>query len=196
MPLTQEQIDEAFTSFDDEQTEEKKAHGKPNGGGVHSRALPLTFFDDLSDSPTPKPWLIKNVLARDETSSWIGPPGSGKSALADDLAIHGAGGGEDWRGHRVKTPIGVIIFALERADLTRRRLVAYKQRDKLDNLPIAVSSQMIDLLNRSCADIILATIREAEQRFACEVGLAIFDTYAKGIAAGGGDEDKAKDQNI
>ena len=29
-----------------------------------------------------------------------------------------------------------------------------------------------------------------------EVVLAIFDIYAKGIAAGGGDEDKAKDQNI
>ena len=51
-------------------------------------------------------------------------------------------------------------------------------------------------MNRSCVDVILATIWEAEQRFACEVGLAIFDTYAKGIAAGGGDEDKAKDQNI
>jgi hypothetical protein len=51
-------------------------------------------------------------------------------------------------------------------------------------------------MNRSCVDVILATIWEAEQHFACEAGLAIFDTYAKGIAAGGGDEDKAKDQNI
>ena len=45
-------------------------------------------------------------------------------------------------------------------------------------------------------NVIQATIRAAEQRFGCEVGLAIFDTYSKGIAAGGGDEDKAKDQNL
>jgi hypothetical protein len=49
---------------------------------------------------------------------------------------------------------------------------------------------------RSCVSIIVATVREAEQHFGCEVGLSIFDTYAKGIAAGGGDEDKARDQNI
>ena len=49
-------------------------------------------------------------------------------------------------------------------------------------------------LHRSCVDAIIATISEAEQRFGSEVGLAIFDTYSKGIAAGGGDEDKAKDQ--
>ena len=88
-----------------------------------------------------------------------------------------------------------MYFALERADLVRRRLIAHKLRDGLRDLPIAVVSQTIDLLNRNCVDIIVATIQAAEQRFGCEVGLAIFDTYSKGIAAGGGDEDKAKDQN-
>jgi len=51
-------------------------------------------------------------------------------------------------------------------------------------------------MNKSCVEIIVAAIKEAEQHFGLGVGLAIFDTYAKGIAAGGGDEDKAKDQNI
>jgi hypothetical protein len=158
-------------------------------------ALPLTFFSDLSENPPPKPWLIKNVLARDETSSWIAPPGKGKSALLTDLAVHKAGG-IDWRGFHTKGRSGVVYFALERADLVRRRLIAHKLRDGLRDLPIAVVSEVIDLLNRNCVDTILATINTAEQRFACEVGLAIFDTYAKGIAAGGGDEDKAKDQNL
>ena len=159
------------------------------------KPLPLTFFSDLTESPSPKPWLIKGVLARGETSSWISPPGKGKSALLTDIAVHVAAG-EDWRGHRVKQRAGVVYFALERAALTNRRFTAYKVRDGLEELPIAVAGQVIDLLNRSCVDIILATIREAEQGFGCEVGLAIFDTYAKGIAAGGGDEDKARDQNV
>ena len=61
-----------------------------NGGGAQganhqNRALALTFFDELAETP-PKPWLIKNVIARGETSSWIAPPGKGKSALLTDIA--------------------------------------------------------------------------------------------------------------
>jgi AAA domain len=115
--------------------------------------------------------------------------------LLTDLSIHVAAGME-WRGHRTKGRYGVVYFALERADLVRRRLIAHKQRDNHGALPIAVTGRIINLLDRKCVDTILATILEAEQHFGCKVGLAIFDTYSKGIAAGGGDEDKAKDQNI
>jgi hypothetical protein len=182
---------------------DQQARNGGNGGNGHDksqqqsreRALTLTFFNDLTENPQPKPWLIKGVIARDETSSWIAPPGKGKSALLTDIAVHNAGG-LDWRGFRTKARSGVVYFALERADLQRRRLVAHKRRDALHDLPIAVAGEVIDLLSRKCVDIILASIWKAEQRFACNVGLAIFDTYAKGIAAGGGDEDKAKDQNI
>jgi AAA domain len=168
---------------------------KPNRHERPVRALPLTFFDELSDNPTAKPWIIKNVIARDETSSWIAPPGKGKSALLTDIAVHSAAF-KHWRGYRTKDRSGVVYFALERARLVHRRLLAHKRRDELGSLPIAVVGEVIDLLNRNCVDAIIATISEAEQQFGCEVGLAIFDTYSKGIAAGGGDEDKAKDQNI
>ena len=43
--------------------------------------------------------------------------------------------------------------------------------------------------------MILATIHAAEKRFGIRVGYIVIDTFAKGIAAGGGDEDKARDQN-
>jgi AAA domain len=154
----------------------------------------LTFFDQLTDA-APKPWLIKNVIARGETSSWIAQPGKGKSALLTDIAIHVAAG-KDWRGFRTKGRSGVVIFALERADLLRRRLIAHRRRDDLPILPIAVVGQVIDLMHKSCVDLILGAIQQAEQHFGCEVGLVIIDTYPKGIAAGGGDESLAKDQNI
>ncbi len=156
--------------------------------------IKLTFFDQLTDA-APKPWLIKNVIARGETSSWIAQPGKGKSALLTDIAIHVATG-KDWRGFRTKGRSGVVIFALERADLLRRRLIAHRRRDHLPALPIAVVGQVIDLMNKSCVDFILSAIQQAEQHFGCEVGLVIIDTYPKGIAAGGGDESLAKDQNI
>ena len=193
--MTEPRREDVMLDYAREKVEQDKHRESRGNGDARSRALPLTFFDDLSDSPSPKPWIIKNVMARNETSSWISPPGKGKSALLTDIAVHVARG-KDWRGHRVKQSAGVVCFALERADLVRRRLIAHKLRDGLGPLPIAVTGQIIDLLNRNCVDTILATIREAEQRFGRGVGLATFDTYAKGIAAGGGDEDKARDQNI
>ena len=50
-------------------------------------------------------------------------------------------------------------------------------------------------MHPGCVDLLLTVLKEAEQKFGCPIGLAVFDTYNKGIAFGGGDEDKAKDQN-
>jgi hypothetical protein len=157
-------------------------------------ALPLRFFSQM-DAVKPKSWLIKQVLAKGEISSWIGAPGSAKSALLTDLAVHVAGG-EDWRGYRSKGSFGVVYFALERASLVQRRLTAYRSRDQLPlSTPLAVADRIIDLLNPQCINTILATLAAAEDGFGMGVGLIIIDTFNKGIAAAGGDEDKARDQN-
>ena len=165
-----------------------------DAGAYLHPALALTYFDQLIEA-APKPWLIKNVMARGETSSWIAPPGKGKSALLTDIGVSLASG-IDWRGYRTKARCVVLYLALERADLVKRRLIAHRQRDSLQSLPIAVAGQVIDLMNRNCVQVILDAIKQAEQRFECGAGLVIIDTYPKGIAAGGGDESQAKDQNI
>jgi hypothetical protein len=51
---------------------------------------------------------------------------------------------------------------------------------------------VIDLTTPKCVDLIVNTINTAEAHFQCKVGLIIIDTISKGIAASGGDEDKAK----
>jgi hypothetical protein len=55
---------------------------------------------------------------------------------------------------------------------------------------------VIDLMNPKTVDQIVATIDVIEARFGLPVGLIIFDTYPKAVAAGGGDEDKARDQGV
>src|SRR5262249_2690382 len=98
--------------------------------------------------------------------------------------------------YRIKEHVGSVIFALERADLQRRRLTAYAMRDGYTDLPIAIAGDLIDLLDPKCSvETIVKTVRAAEDRFGIAAGLVIIDTTAKGIAAGDGDEDKAKDQN-
>jgi hypothetical protein len=157
------------------------------------RPLNLTYFDDCGTTSPRRP-ILKGIIMRNETSGWVGPPGSGKSAMLTEIPIHCAAR-IDWRGHRAKEAVGVVVFALERADLFKRRLDYYRQRDGLHGLPIAVVAVVIDLLNPACIETIVATVREAERNFGCGAGLLIFDTFNKGIAVGGGDEDKARDQN-
>jgi hypothetical protein len=158
------------------------------------KGMSQTFFEDVEKAKN-KRWIIKGVIAQGETSSWIAPPGKGKSALLTDLAVHAAQG-KDWRGYKAKKKCGVVYFALERGDLVKRRLHGHKLRDDLGALPISVVSGVLNLAAPASKDIMLNTIRDAEKHFGCSVGLIIIDPFAKGIAAGGGDEDKARDQNI
>jgi AAA domain len=164
---------------------------------VPKRARPFAFstFDDAIAQPASKPWLIKGLLAQGETSGWIGPPGSLKSAILTSVAI-AVSSGEDFCGKRCKGKFSVIYFALERADLVRRRLHAHHKQNGVVSLPIAVVGHVIDLMSQKTVDLIVATIDEVGTKFGLPVGLIIFDTYPKGLAAGGGDEDRARDQGV
>jgi hypothetical protein len=173
-------------------------HVRSNGeeGQQHRRgkAVRLAYFDQFIDGPIAKQWIIKNVIARGEVSSWFGPPGVGKSALLTSVAI-AAASADKWRNYRTKEACGVVYFAFERADLECRRFSAHRRRDSLEGLPIAVAGELIDMMSPRCIEIIIATIRQAEEVFGHKVGLIIIDTFNKGIAIGGGDENSAKDQN-
>jgi hypothetical protein len=155
--------------------------------------LPFTTFDQSSATPASKPWLLKGLLARGETSGWVGPPGSLKSAILTSVA-YAIAAGRDWCGKRCKEKCAVLYVALERADLVRLRLHAYYVRDEEAGLPIAVVGRVIDLMDQKTVPIIVATIDAVEAEFGIDVGLVIIDTLPKAIAAGGGDEDRAKDQ--
>ena len=160
-----------------------------------SPGIPLDYYENF-DMSVAKDWIIKGAIAKGETSSWIGPPGAAKSALLIDLMTSVASG-TGWRGHPSKGRLGVVYFALERGELVKRRLMAHAmQFAEPPNLLIAVASQIIDLLNQKCVAMIVDTVHAAEVHYSCTVGVIVIDTYGKGIAAGGGDENSAKDQNI
>jgi ABC-type uncharacterized transport system YnjBCD ATPase subunit len=78
-----------------------------SGAAAAVKPLAMTLFDDAVQA-TNKRWIMKDLVARGETSSWIGPPGCGKSAAMADLAVHSARQA-DWLGHRAKKKCGVLI---------------------------------------------------------------------------------------
>jgi hypothetical protein len=160
-----------------------------------SKGYPFKTFDEMSAAPVAKRWLIKGVMARGESSAWIAPPGGMKSALMAQASISVASG-LDWNGKRSKEVAGVVYFAIERADLVRRRLQAHGQLQNLKGLPIAVVSSTIDLTKPDAYKKVIFTIREAKEALGISIGLVIIDTFAKLIAAGGGEENSAKDQGL
>ncbi|MET4721671.1 hypothetical protein ABIF63_005777 [Bradyrhizobium japonicum] len=157
------------------------------------RGYPLVTFDEMEADPPAKNWLIKGILARGETSAWIAPPGAMKSALLAEAAIC-VGAGLDWHGYRNKGVAGVLYFAIERSDLVKRRLRAHRARLGLAGTPICVSSATIDLTHPDAFKKVIDTIRDAKTILGDEIGFVIIDTFAKLIAAAGGDENSAKDQ--
>jgi len=178
------------------QTAEEKFGGSRDNAAAEEKpaaGLPFDGFEDLRVD-IQKDSLIKNVVALNETSSWIALPSKGKSALLTDVAVHVAAG-IDWRGYKAKKRAAVIYLAFERGDLVKRRLEAYKRKYGFKDLPIVVVTKPVDIMNPGCVAILVATIRAVAARYGIDVGLVILDTFAKAIALGGGDEDKAKDQN-
>lgn len=160
-----------------------------------SKGYPFKTFDEMAIEATAKRWLIKGIFARGESSAWIAPPGGMKSALMARASISVAAG-LDWNGHRSKETAGVVYFAFERADLVRRRLQAHGARQDLTGLPIAIVNTPFDLTKADSFKRVVDTIRDVGRHFGCSTGLGIFDTFAKLISAGGGDENSAKDQGL
>lgn len=160
-----------------------------------AKGYPFKTFDEMAIGAVAKRWLIKGIFARGESSAWIAPPGGMKSALMAQASICVAAG-LDWNGKRSKEQAGVVYFAIERADLVRRRLQAHAVRQNLRGLPIAVVSSTIDLTKLDAFRKVVATVQEAEAALGVSIGLVIIDTFAKLIAAGGGDENSARDQGL
>lgn len=167
-------------------------HNRSQGAG--NRKFQYELMSEFGRDVLLRPWILKGILAKGEGSIWFGPPGSLKSALMAELSLAVASG-QDWHGHRNKARCGVVYFALERASLVRRRLVAgWPSSEPVP--PIAVVSEVLNLMKRDTIDRMAAIIADAGDAMECPVGLVIVDTFSKGIAAGGGDENSAKDQGV
>jgi hypothetical protein len=157
--------------------------------------LPLIFFEEVRNRQRLS-WLIKGFLAEGATSSVFAPPKRMKSTIVTDAFVHVAAGAKDWRGHKIKEAKGVCYFAFERAAQIQNGLDAYRIRDGLEKIPFAIVPRLVNMIDPGCVDLIKNAIERTQDRYGIEVGAAAFDTWNKGIAAGGGNEDKAEHQNI
>jgi AAA domain len=157
-------------------------------------ARPLSYFDDF-DKVIKLDWVLKNLLAKGHTSYLFGPPGGGKSALYGSAATFLGAGAKEWHGFKIRNKAASVFFAMERHDLVKKRIWAECQREGFGNVPVAVCPGIINLMDPRCVEEIVGTMLAAEDQFGISVEVAVLDTFGKGIAAGNGEENSAKDQN-
>jgi RecA-family ATPase len=123
MPLSQEQIDEVFASFNDEQTDEKKARANGNGGKANV-PLPFINMSNWDNEPVPaQAWAILNRVPRRQTALFSGQGGGGKSTIE----LHAAAAhvlGREWLGTLPEQGPALFIDAEDDETVIHRRLAA------------------------------------------------------------------------
>jgi hypothetical protein len=172
-----------------EEAEHKKANGNDSAPFVKGHKQQFTLYRDLALTST-KAWLVKNLLGHAEASAFYGAPGSGKSALVQDMGLHVAAG-LPWHGRDVMK--GAVCFiALERCQLVIRRAIAFREKHGIKDLPFAVIGGIFDFRDQErTATAIADIVREVEHETGDKVVLIIIDTISRALA--GGDENSSKD---
>ena len=151
--------------------------------------LSFTLYRDI-EAQSRKLWLVHDYLGARELSCIFGPPGSGKSVLAGDLAAHVAAG-RLWFGRRVQQG-DVLYVAIERAALVKCRLAAFREHHTVDEIPLAVVTGHADLrTSRNSAEEIIEYAHRLGELGEVPTTLILIDTVSRALA--GGDENSPKD---
>lgn len=146
--------------------------------------LPLEWLGDITPTLSGR-WLVKRLIPAGGLTLVYGHPGSGKSFLAMDLALHVATGA-DWHDRKV-VPGLVVYLAAEGQGGLRLRVDAYRRERSVADAPFALIPTQVDLLDPK-ADLqkLIATLRIAISARGGELALLVIDTLSRTF--GGGDE--------
>jgi hypothetical protein len=139
-----------------------------------------------------KDWLVKDLLGSGEASAWYGVPGSGKSVVLEDMALHIAAGWV-WHGRQVKQG-AVLYIALERFKVVERRANAFRQHyniTKTNKMPFALIGGVYDFRDPRTVTTIIDIVHEVEAETGQSVVLIVIETISRALC--GGDENSPKD---
>jgi hypothetical protein len=149
---------------------------------------PFVMYSELSEDDN-KLWLVHGLLGQGEASAVYGQPGSGKSVLIEDMALHIAAG-RDWHGKPGQRG-AVVYVALERRKLVERRARAFGKKHGLDDLPFAIVGGVYDFRIPATATWLADICAQVARLTGEKVVLIVIDTLSRALA--GGDENSPKD---
>ncbi|MHB9878979.1 AAA family ATPase [Pacificimonas sp. ICDLI1SI03] len=171
-------ISELYPASSPDEREEGSERDRRETG---SNPLPIEFADDVGPILIAL-WIIKGVLPANAFSVIYGHPGSGKTFLALDMAMHVALGW-DWHGRKVNGG-AVVYIGAEGQNGLRNRIVAFRQHHGVKNIPFALIPAPVNLQDPN-ADLprLMDAISSVERRFG-KVALVVIDTLSKTFGAG------------
>jgi hypothetical protein len=155
--------------------------------------LPAIRYGDEDTAP-PLQWLVKGLLVEGGLSTIYGPPGTSKTFVALDLALHIAHGME-WFGRRTVEG-GVLYVSGEGASGMLLRMKAWRQ-EKGDGTraPFVLVPSSVNLYDEEGeADVLIDDVKAHGAALGVPIRLIVLDTLSRMI--GSGDEDKARDINM
>ncbi len=142
------------------------------------------------------PQLIKGVIPAGAFALVFGPPGSGKSFLAADLAAHVAAG-LDWRGHRVRGGPATYVAA-EAGGAILGRFIAAREHVLPESFegtwPLAVMTRGPDLLNMVQVEALIEELAAIAGAAGAPLGLVVVDTLSRSIQ--GADENSSEAMSL
>lgn len=152
------------------------------GAPTPKPALPIEWFENL-EPQLHGLWLMKGLLPSQGLGVLHGHPGSGKTFLALDWALHIALGRE-WQGRKVKQGLVVYLSAEGQRGL-KNRIAAFKKHYGISNAPVAVIPVAIDMQALD-ADVnrLIDAVRAAEAHYGEQAVLVVIDTVSKTFGAG------------
>jgi AAA domain/Winged helix DNA-binding domain len=166
----------------------EREHGLRRCVRLLTRGLRLITDKEIESLPTPD-YLIDGIITAGGLAVLYGPPASGKTFIALDIAFR-VGSGMPWFGHAVKQGPAVYVAA-EGIGSIKARVRAWKHANAHEETPVGVNflPQAISLMDAVAVDELLVLI--AELRPPPE--LIVFDTLARCMV--GGDENSTKDMS-
>ena len=157
-----------------------------------SRSLSIDVLDDTQVERLPAiSWLADHIIPFGSLAAIYGPPGSGKSFVALDLALSIALG-VSWLGHDVM-PGGAFYLAAEGRGGLGQRVAAWKARHESlgHTLGVGFATSALNLLEPIAASRIVRTV-ETHSAIRSPCQLIVVDTLARSMI---GDENDTGDMS-
>jgi hypothetical protein len=146
-------------------------------------ALPIEWCEDIEPQLSDL-WLIKRTLPQQGIAAIYGHPGSGKSFLAVDFAMHVALGW-DWNG--LLTRKGLVLYVgAEGQQGLRNRIVAFRRHHEIEGpVPLGFIPCPIDLQDPDAdRPRLAAAVRDAVEHYEEPAALIVIDTLSKTFGRG------------
>jgi hypothetical protein len=169
----------------------------PADQNLSKQLFSILTLDQIANLPPPK-FLIDRHVPERSVGFLYGDPGTGKSFIALDWALHIAYGAEKWHGDPIDgTDDGMVIYlAGEGASGMRTRASAWKQRHghTHDSENFGLLGGTVNFMSKDDGPKLVRSLERHAERFGRPIRMIVVDTVSRAMP--GADENSQKEMTL